>query len=1031
MPEHKILITKIRQWIAVNSDSKSDSQASSLTPESLRILARTYCDLVGPLSSQLSRCAQWATKGLFVEACSVCDDYPDLLGIAKEFTFDGLLRVVGNTSASAEVAKLLQPFAPTGVIIPVIADSDIAAVERAYGELDRTAEMVAEVQSLALARASVALRVTALRKLFRDNPAASIWQNEIRRIEGGAFDLVQAQMTTAHQQGDFAAAQEVMHELNRKDWGIPVPVGVKNSCAKMWSDLLGREAERRYGEIGRSIRDASSAANAQRLEELETAWIQVQNETGCDPSLDSDAAVESAFQWLAADRERRRREAEFHDAVTAVEAAIENGEDDQEIARCFSLASSFEREVPERVRMRIENMQEAGRLRHRRRTKLFAAAIASVVILIGVFAAWAVHRGHVRDSVAILVKQVDDQLSHHQIPAAEELLASQKDLAGEVEVAAVSVKVTEARPQWEKDRKSFDAWKEEIGKASTGDISKAKLDAMLAAVSVLKPNLTEDEFKQSDQLVSKAKTVLEQTVAKRLTSLTPKSNTFGVESTSILNLDQIAESSRYDTKVLSAIRDKISFVIATGDGLMAEYSDIGAEHLTSVKAGVERLKRLRAELVDRIAKIGEFEKTLAQLTASYKDSDEFNRKYAAIVEDSKAVLAGLGLGSDFKSGRELALGFGGFLTWNALIDGRPERFFAWKGKLPSEPAVLAALKDYGTANPDSTFRPQVQKLILIAEKAFDDRNQSAATRIAGRITGSGMADICAVPLKKGSPVYRKRADEVNLATADPWTADGVMRSIADMLTDWKKLEPLIKSQSKGYDRVPNDAGDCPTSKKIRELLPVMVKDATLIGTRKLMIQLITQIAAGDNAASSKREDSLLRLWCVLNLVDFWMEELAFDTSNGIDQKLFDAAAQVREKFSQAVDYDWVVTRLEKNDLEERAQMINRASEALKIFAAISASNKEISDTTIFGGLEDALVEVKVAGVVEVNPFLRTRSLQLMDPDSAAPLLMLVQSKLNKFEFVSFQPSTIEQTLATYKSPYAPLLVFSQQLKKGR
>ena len=49
MPEHKILITKIRQWIAVNSDSKSDSQASALTPDSLRILATTYCDLVGPL----------------------------------------------------------------------------------------------------------------------------------------------------------------------------------------------------------------------------------------------------------------------------------------------------------------------------------------------------------------------------------------------------------------------------------------------------------------------------------------------------------------------------------------------------------------------------------------------------------------------------------------------------------------------------------------------------------------------------------------------------------------------------------------------------------------------------------------------------------------------------------------------------------------------------------------------------------------------------------------------------------------------
>ena len=1029
MSEHKVFIAKLRQWIALNSGSKGDSRQAPTSIETGRLLATEYCEWVDPLSTQLGQCAQWARNGLYVEACSVCDDWPDLLELAKEFSFSRIINVSGNQSTSAEIGKLLQSFAPSGSIVPVIEDSDIEAVERAYGEFNRTVEMVSRVQEYALARAPIDLRIIALRKLFRSNPGDSIWQSEMRRIESGVFDHIQRQMAVAYEQGDFGVARSVMEELHRKDLGISAPDGVKQSCEKMWSELIGREAERRYSELGTSIQEASSAADAGRLEELEASWLQVQNETGFAPHRHIEGAVEPAFQWLAADRERRRSEADFHDAVAAVEAAMESGEDDQEIERCFAHASSFEREIPERVRMRIENMQETTRLCHRRRTKLFVAAIASAVILIGAFAAWAVHRGHVRDEVAILVKQVEDQLSHHQIPAAEDLLASQKDLAGEVEVAAVSVKVTEARPQWEKDRQSFDAWKDEIEKASTGDISMAKLDAMLAAVAVLKPNLTEDESKQCDQLVSKAKSVLDQTVAKRLTSLTPKSNAFALDSTGILNLDQIAESSRYDTKVLSVIRDKISFVIATGDGLMAQYADIGTEHLTSIKTGIDRLKKLQSEFVDRIAKIGEFEKTLAQLTASYKDSVEFNRKYAAIVEDSKAVLTGLGLGSDFKSGRELALGFGGFLAWNVLIDDQPERFLSWKGKLPPQPAALAALKDYVTANPDSTFRPQVQKLILIAEKAFDDRDQSAATRIAARIKGSGMTDICAVPLKKGSPVFRKRAEDVNLATADPWT-DGVMRSIADMLTAWEKLEPLIKSQSKGYDRVPKDAGDCPTSKKIRELLSVMVNDGTLIGTRKLMIQLITQIAAGDNAATSKREDSLLRLWCVLNLVDFWMEDLAFDKGIGIDQKLFNAAAQVREKFSQAVEYDWVVTRLEKNDLEERARLVISASEALKFFAAISPSNKEISDTTIFGGLEDALVEFKVAGVVEVNPFLRTRNLQV-DPDSAMPLLMLVQSKLNKFEFVSFQPSTIDQTLATYKSPCAPLLVFSRKLKKDR
>ena len=1030
MTEHKFLIAQIRQLIDISINSNTGSKSEFLTPDSLRLLTAEYCECVIPLSNQLSQCAKWATKGFFIETCSVSDDYPDLLGMAKEFSFEGTLRVVGNTSVSAEVAKLLQPYAASGIIVPVILDSDIASVERAYGELDRTSAMVAEVQTLALARASVALRVSALRKLFRDNPGASIWQGEIRRIEGGAFEFVQSQMTRAHMQGDFAAAQEAMKELARKDWGVPVPDGVRKSCEKMWSELLGREAQRRYGELGRLIRDASSASNAEKLEELEVAWLQVHNETGCEPSSEADDAIEPAFQWLAADRNHRRREQEFDDAVAAVDSAIESGEDEQEIARCFSYASSFDREVPERVKLRIQNIQDARRLNHRRKTRVLVASIASLFILVGGFVTWIVHRGHIRDAVAILVKQVEDQLTQHQVPSAEELLASQPDLAGEVDVVAIAAKVTQARPQWEKDRQSFNLWKEEIAKVSTGDVSKAKLDAMLGAVAVLKPNLTEDEVKQCDQLVSQAKNVVDVTVAKRLTILTPKSNAFGVESTGILNLDQLAESSRYDTKNLSAIRDKVSAVIARGESLVAEFSDIGVEHLKSVKTGIERLKKLQTEIVDRITKIGDFEKALAQLTASYKDIDEFNRRYAAIIEDSKAVIAGLGLGSDFKAGRELALNIGGFVPWNTLIDGRPEKFSLWKGKMPAEPGVLAALKDYLTMNPETTFRPQVQALILIAKKAFDENDASAATRIATRITESGMADICAVPLKNGSPVFRKRSDEVNLATADPWT-NGVMRGIADMLTEWIKLESLIQSQSKSYDRVRNDAGDCPTSKKIREILPVMIKDGSLIGTRKQMIQLITQISSGDYATLSKREDSLLRLWCVLNLVDFWMDELAIDTSIGIDQRLFDAQAQVREKFSQVVNYDWVVTRLEKIDLEERARLVSRASDALKIFASISPNDKEISDSVLFAALEDALREVKVAGVVAINPYLRTRALQLSDSDSVAPLLLLFHSKLNQFQLVTFLPDAFEQTAEKYKSPCAPMLIFSKQIQKGR
>lgn len=1023
-----MLIVKIRQWIAQNSGSDPKSNSPSHDAAIIRNLAKEYCELLGPISGQLSQCAQWANSGLFVEACSVCDDYPDLLGIAKEFSFDGSFAMTGNTSASLEIAKLLQHYAPTGLIVPVISDADVSDLERAYGELARTAGMVAAVQTHALARANVALRVTALRKLFRDNPGSSIWQDEIRRIEGGAFEFIQSRMTTAHKQGDFAAAKEVMDELARRDWGVPVPQGVKTSCESMWSQLLAREAERRYGELERSIREASSIGDAAKLEELEASWIDVHNETGCDPSSSSDAAVEPAFQWLAADRERRRREEEFNDAVEAVNTAIEKGETVQEITRCYSLACSFEREVPSHLKESIDRIYEAIRLRQRRKTRMTVATIASVVILICSFGVWVVHRGHVREEVDKLVQQVEQALVDHQIPSAQKLLDSQPDLSDEVEVVIVNTKVMQARSQWEKDRLSFKSWQEEIEAVSKGDITKAKLDAMLGTVEGLKPSMTNEELLVCNQLSLKAKFVFDATVVKRLVSLTPKSNAFGQGSIRIRTLDQIPESDRYNVKTLTALREEIMGLIAKGNGLIAEYADIGAENLVSVKSGVDRLQRLETEALERIAKIGEFEKALSKLTDSFKDLEDFNRRYAAIIEDSKAVLAGLGLGSDFKAGRELALGVGRYLTWNALIAGKRELFCQWKLKTAPEPFVLMSLKDFITTNPDSAFLSQAKSLLKIGEKSFDERDRSAAVRIAKRIQESGMSEICSVPITNGSPVYRKYSDVVNLATGNLWT-EGIMRSLADMQTEWEKLEPIPPEESIGYFSA-NDAGDCPTSVKIRDVLVPLVNEGTLGGTREQVLQLISQIAVGEYATSSKREDSLLRLWCVLGLVDFWMEELAFDKEAGIDQRLLVAATKARESFAKAVRYDWVVLRREKNDLDEREKLVSQAAQVLKSFASIGGRNDDGGDTTLFKSLENSLNEVSVVGVVAIDPFLRTQSLQHIGSDVSANFLFMVQDKANSFQFAAFQPNTFQEALTKHKSPCAPLLIFSQQLKKA-
>ena len=82
MSEHKVFIAKLRQWIALNSGSNGDSRQAPISIETGRLLAKEYCEWVDPLSTQLGQCAQWARNGLYVEACSVCDDWPDLLEVA-------------------------------------------------------------------------------------------------------------------------------------------------------------------------------------------------------------------------------------------------------------------------------------------------------------------------------------------------------------------------------------------------------------------------------------------------------------------------------------------------------------------------------------------------------------------------------------------------------------------------------------------------------------------------------------------------------------------------------------------------------------------------------------------------------------------------------------------------------------------------------------------------------------------------------------------------------------------------------------
>ena len=1022
MSDHQAFILKVRQWIAVHANAGSGTVKARVDEASMRLFAKEYCEIVGPVASMVNRCVAWEKVGLFIETCSVCDDYPDLLEVAKELLFQDALASGGG---STEIARLMLPFAPTGIAIPIIEKENVFALERAYGERDRTAGMVASVQNLALSRASVPLRVAALRKLFRDNPGSNLWQNEIRRIEGGAFDWVQLQMTKAHQEGDFEAAKALMKELDRTDWGVPVPEGVRASCTKLWKNLLGREAEKRYGELERAIRDASSASDSEKLAELERGWCDVANDTGHEPSREGDAAVQPAFEWLNAERERVRREREFGDAIRAVEDALSSRASESTVSRCYRDAQGFDREIPIHVSQGVERFHEAIRLHHRRRTRVLVAGCVAAVLVLAGFVAWMVHRDRVRTEVKQLVELVEVQLKEHRIPEAEKLLADQPTLAGEVDVAAIHARVIEARPQWEKDRAAFQAWKMEVDEACAKPFSQAKFDGFEKTIAAMQPLLMATELTERDTLLAKAKTAVATSVASRREELKPKSTAFLAGSTAILTLDQMPESSRYAPVKLSEVRDGIAPLILTGNAIISEFSDIGAEHCASIGTEIARIAKISVEAVSRLKAIEDFQSALKSLAESYTDLQEFKRKYDAIVEDSKAVLVGLSLRDDFKDGVELTIALDAALAWSNLVGNRPERLHFWDASDPPAPGDMESLEEFLESHPDSDIEPQVRVLLSIGQRAVDREGNTAAERVVQRIKDSGASELCAIPLEKGGPVFRKRSPKGDTAT-NPWT-DGMVWTRADLESAWDELPAADKLKRRLYAQrgIP---GDCPASATIRGRLETFTKANTLASSRQILRRLIGEVAAGQSTDVKKQlDDPLARLWCVLELMNIWDEELVIDETSGVDLAFAATLKEIESKYPELLDYDWVEPRMEAGEIARRTVFASKAREVLMTISELPTSGSE--DADLFARIASSLKRLDVVGVVSVDPFTHDCSLIPATGLEARELFILVRRTAGAFEFVPFKASELREFLQQNISPHATLLVFANPLEK--
>ena len=327
----------------------------------------------------------------------------------------------------------------------------------------------------------------------------------------------------------------------------------------------------------------------------------------------------------------------------------------------------------------------------------------------------------------------------------------------------------------------------------------------------------------------------------------------------------------------------------------------------------------------------------------------------------------------------------------------------------------------------------LDRLFNLCWRRRGDGIGSATIDVCVSIKSTGISEICSVPLTVGGPVYRKRTAEVDLAKSGIyyWT-DGILLGRMDLSKSADELPSIPRSGKPPFVRntFPSAPGDARTSTVIRESLELIASDGTLVGTRSRLAALILEIAKGTYVSSEGmysreaiREDELLRLTCALTLADVWNQHLVIEPAAGFDLELRTVVANIRRKFRQAVDYDWVVPRTTVSEVTYRNQMIANATEALKQIVAISLRPND--ETARFKTFRALLDEYQIVGVLSVDPFSKAQQFDRLAAPASYELLLPIRRADDKFDLVPINPSALSNTLSATQSPHAPIIVLSQ------
>lgn len=361
-------------------------------------LADQHEQFIKVASERLEQVDTLLQKGLRTEAIELADLEPNLNDLLTALDFPEL--VPWNDLL---LQRNMQPVRG----IPVEAAAELNDAYLAVGTIEK---LLQHYRSISLARAPLAKRISALRRLAQRDSLNPIWAADLKDFEQHRLKLIREELDTAIAEKDLAVIAQLDTELTSDTWSIDVPAKLREQTHSAHQTLRRQQAREELRQLSHQLSDAYSAFDLHTAFNYEKRLRVLQAILNIEDTHQLLHIAAPALDWLREERLKAEADADHQVAVHEIEKQLDGRTTLSELERLYHQATRFGHALPPQLQARLTDRRDQLLREIRLRRVLTATALVLVLFLAAGLVGWMIHISSFNRDVARHAEQLGQLL---------------------------------------------------------------------------------------------------------------------------------------------------------------------------------------------------------------------------------------------------------------------------------------------------------------------------------------------------------------------------------------------------------------------------------------------------------------------------------------------------------------------------------------------------------------------------------------------------------------------------------------------